>query len=138
MAENATLALPKDLIEPIIQTHIQNALAEAFNQKDAIISKMAWQILNQHIDSEGKPCDKGGYRDTGTFLESTINKMMREAFKECLAQEMEKHKETLRGYLTKEMAKSNSKLVKAIAEGLVEGLVTNGLKYSLTVEMPKN
>ena len=135
MAENATLALPKDLIEPIIQTHIQAALAEAFD-KNAIISKMAWQILNQKVDSTGKPADRE-YNVAGTFLEVSINKMMREAFTEMLAGEMEKHKETLKVYLAKEMGKSNSKLVKAIAEGLVEGLVTNGLRYHLTVDMPK-
>ena len=135
MAENATLALPKDLIEPIIQAHIQTALAEAFD-KEAIISKIAWQILNQKVNSDGKPADRE-YSVAGTFLEVSVNKMLREAFTQMLSEEMEKHKETLKTYLTKEMGKSNSKLVKAIAEGLVEGLVTNGLRYNLTVTTPK-
>lgn len=136
MAEPATLSLPKDLIEPIIQAHIQSALAEAFN-KEAIISKMAWQILNQKVDSGGKPV-QSDYQVAGTFLEVSINKMMREAFTETLAAEMEKHKATLKTYLVKEMSKTNSKLLKTMADGLVEGLVTDGLRYRLTVEIPKN
>ncbi len=39
MAEPATLNLPKDLIEPIIQSHIQAALAEALGSKSDLLAE---------------------------------------------------------------------------------------------------
>lgn len=132
MAEPATLNLPKDLIEPIIQAHIQAALAEALGEKSNLLGKMAWQILNQTVDTSGQPCNPTSYNKAGTFIEVTLRQSMQKAFRELLDAELVKHKETLKKHLETELKKSNSPLTKALLEGMCNSAVT-GLRYSLTV-----
>lgn len=133
MAESATLALPKDLIEPIIQAHIQNALSEALGDKAGLLSKMAWQILNTKVNSSGNP-STSSYDQAGTFLEVNLRVAFQKMLQQCLEEELEKHKETLKKYLTAELKKDKSPLTKALVEGMCNGVVTSGLKYRLTVE----
>lgn len=133
MADEASLKLPKDLLEPIIQAHIQAALAEALGSKSDLLGKMAWQILNQTVNNSGNPVNPSSYEKAGTFIEVSLRLAMQKAFRELLEQELEKHKETLKVHLTSELKKANSPLTKALVKGMCEGVVTNGLRYHLTV-----
>lgn len=136
MAEPASLTLPRDLIEPIINAHIQAALAEALGSKSDLLAKMAGQILNAPVTAGGNPCNSSSYEKAGTFIEVSLRLAMQKAFRELMEAELEKHKETLKAHLTAELKKANSPLTRALVEGMCKGVVTNGLRYNLTVTSP--
>lgn len=132
MAEQASLQLPKDLIEPIINAHIQAALAQAFGGQEKILQKIAQQLLNQPVDYQGKPTNSS-YEKKGTWIEVNLQLAFHQAMKDVIAAELEKHKEILKKAMSEQLKKTNSPLVKAMVEGMCNGAVTNGLKYHLQV-----
>lgn len=134
--QQPSLTIPKDIIEPIVKAHMQAALAEALGDKSKLLEQMAAQVLNAKVDCNGRP---PSYRsdEAGTFIEVTLANELREAVRTVLREELDKHKERIRAAIVAELQKKNSPIVKAMVEGLLTGVVTNGLAYALTVKVAK-
>lgn len=128
------MTIPKDIIEPIVKAHIQAALAEALGDKSHLLEQMATQVLSAKVDYKGNP-PRYSSDEAGTFIEVTLANELREAVRSVLREELGKHKERMRAAIVAELEKKNSPIVKAMVEGLLTGVVTNGLEYALTVKL---
>lgn len=134
MSQQPSLTIPKDLIEPIIKTHMQAALAEALGDKSKLLEKMAVQVLNAKVDYKGN-VPRYSSDEAGTFIDIVLKNELQDVVRAVLREELDKHKERVRAALVAELQKKNSPIVKAMVEGLLTGVITHGLSYSLTVKL---
>ena len=129
MAENATVAIPNDVIIPIVQAKIQASIVEALGKHGDLIEKAVAAALGQKVDSTGK-VDKYDSYNKFTFLEAQANIYMQEAAKEALKEYMVQAKESLKARVKKELEKKSTLLASALVDGLARGVET---AYGLTI-----
>lgn len=131
MNEQASVVIPKELLQPVIDAHVSAAIAKALSGPEAIVKGIVERLCNQNVDSEGRPSSY--HNDRKTWLQWAVENMLKQAVQATIAKELEAHKERLKEYLTDELSKKKSPLVKSLVEGMVSGMVTNGLNYRLEV-----
>lgn len=122
MAENATIQIPKDMLEPAIQAQVSKALVEALNIKGDLLSALAEKVLSQPVDSSGKPSTYSGDRDR-TWLRYMIESMTREAVIDAIKAQTDDFRANVRAAVEKELKKPNSKLVKEISDGAASAVM---------------
>ena len=122
MSENATLQLPRDLIEGAINSHVQAAIAAALGDKAKILETAVAQVLTAKVDSEGKP--GRGYGHDFEFIQWAVRDCIHKAVRQCLQAEIAKHQDTIRKNIAEQLAKKNSPLLKQLVETMTTGLVS--------------
>jgi hypothetical protein len=133
MADNPTFQIPKDVIEPIIQAHVAAAVTAALAGQDQLMNKAVVMVLNQKVDSEGKPSNNG-YGWEVPYIQWAMRDVLRKATHAAITAEVAKHEDVLRKNIADQLKSSKSPLVKALVQGLVDRLVSaENLKYRLTV-----
>lgn len=138
MAENPTLQIPKDVIEPIIAAHIAAAVASALSGRDVIVQKAVESVLSMKVDSSGQ-LDKYGYSHSITYVQWLMQDAIKKAAKDALVDEMAKHQDFVRKHIAEQLRKSNSPLTKQFVEGMMNAMVSpDALKYRLTVAVAKD
>lgn len=131
------LTIPKDVINPIIQAHVDKAVLEALNGHNEIVSKAILSILQMRVDSEGKISTYSSDRDR-TWIDWVIGDCIKKAARAAIEDHLTKNHEQVKKFLIKELGAKNSKLARQLAEGLV-GAVSSPdfLKYRITVQFDK-
>ena len=133
MADNPTFQIPKDVIEPIIQAHVAAAVTAALSGQDQLMNKAVFMVLNQKVDSDGKP-SSGYYSNEITFIQWAMRNAVRKATEAAIVEEVAKHADVIRKNIADQLKMSKSPLVQALVQGLVKNLVDpQTLKYRLTV-----
>ncbi len=122
MAEDATLKLPKDLIDSIVKVQVSQAMTDALGGSDQIIKELVHQVLNVSVDRDGKACNYSGSMPYITYL---MQKSLTESIKAILMEELEKHEKAIRAAIAAELGKKNSPLVKQLVEGMSTGLLAS-------------
>lgn len=132
MNENqASVVIPKELLQPVIDAHVSAAIAKALAGPDAIVKGIVERLCNQNVDCEGRPSSY--HNDRKTWLQWAVENMLKQAVQATIARELEGHKERIKEYLADELSKKKSPLVRSLVEGMCKGLVTEGLRYRLEV-----
>jgi len=134
---NPSLTIPRDIIEPIIQSHVAAAITEALGLKKQLLSEIATRIINECVDSNGKPSSYS-YDKGRRWIDWATQDAFRKAMQSAIEEQVELHKETLKKALVAELKKVNSPLVKAMVEGMVTGALTTNLCYNLTISEKKD
>jgi hypothetical protein len=133
MADNPTFQIPKDVIEPIIQAHIAAAVTAALSGQDQLMNKAVHMVLNQKVDSNGKP-DSYPSSSSITFIQWAMREALQKATKDALVAEVAKHADVIRANIAAQLKNSKSPIVQKLVEGLVGALVNpDTLKYRLTI-----
>lgn len=128
-----TLAIPQDVIEPIIQANITAAIANAMGPRAQVMEKAIATILATRVDDKGVPTTST-YNSHATWLDWAISNAIREAAKAAIAEQVDLLQEAIKTQLAKELTKKNSPMVKQIADGLVGGAFNpDALRYRLNV-----
>lgn len=136
MADNATIQIPKDLLDPAIQAHVSKALIEALELKTDLLGSLAEKILNQKVDSDGKPST---YSSSTTWIRWMIDTMTKDAIKEAIQAQGEEFKANVRAAVEKELKKPGSKLVKEISEGAAMAVMNAANKgWSIKVNFERH
>lgn len=137
MADNATIQIPKDLLEPAIKAQVSKALIEAMSLKTDLLGALAERILLQKVDSEnGKPTDSS-YRAV-TWVQWLTDTMTKEAIKEAILAQGAEFKANVRAAVEKELKKPNSKLVKEMSEGAAFAVMESASKgWNLSVNISR-
>lgn len=135
MADNATIQIPKDLLEPAIQAQISKALIEAMSFKTDVLGALAEKMLLQKVDSDGRPST---YSNSQTWVQWLTESMTKEAIRQAIMAQGEEFKANVRAAVEKELKKPNSKLVKEISEGAAMAVMGAANKtWSLKVEIKR-
>lgn len=120
MAEQATLQLPKDLIEAAINQNVQAAVCAALADKSQILQMAVGQVLTGKVDSEGKPCT---YSSAQPFIQWAVHASIKKAVQSVLEVELAKHHDAIRAEIARQITAKNSPLLKQLVEAMATGMV---------------
>lgn len=125
--------IPKEIIEPIIQAHVNKAVIEALNGPHDIVSKSILNIINMPVDASGKASTYSSDRNR-PWIDWVIGDCIRIAARAAIESHIANHQEQMKKILIKELGSKNSRLAKQLAEGMV-GAVSDPefLKYRINV-----
>lgn len=135
MAENPTLQIPRDVIEPIIQAHVSAAITQALGERDLLVKTALDRVIMRPVTENGNAPQYSSDK-TKPWLEWAVGALIQKAILSALQEELDKHKDQLRDMVIKELQKKNSPLLKQMAEAMVGGFANQEtLKYRLTVNV---
>jgi hypothetical protein len=132
MAENATLQLPKDLIEAVINQEVQKSIALALSDKRVFVDAVA-KVLTTKVDYQGNP--DNGYRST-PFIEFAVEKAIQSAVKTALNDEITNYKDQIKQMIAADLKKKNSPMLKSLVDVMTKGIIdASSCSYRLTINM---
>lgn len=128
---NPTFEIPKDIINPIIQASVNEAVLRALDGPQNLVSSAILGLLNTKVDRDGKP---SSYSDSRPWIDWVIGDCVKTAARRAIEEHLEAHKDELRAQLAAQLQKKNSPLVKQLVEGMVNAVTSERmLKYGITV-----
>lgn len=131
----ASLQIPKEMIESAIRTHVAAAIADAFGEKNAILNMAVGRVINQRVDSEGKPSTYSRDSDR-PWIEWAIGETVRESVKSVLSEELAKQQDRIRAEISAQLQKKNSPLLKMLVESMANSITEiAGNRYRMTVNV---
>ncbi len=135
MADKATIDIPKDVLEPIINAHITKALTEVFGDRGRILDEVVKRVLTAKVDDRGEP-DRYNSDRALTTVQFMAHKAVKEAALEAVKEALAQHKDVLKAVIVRELSNSKSKLLKSLAESLVDGVAKAAASgYLMTVQI---
>lgn len=130
MADNPTFQIPKDVIEPIIQAHVTEAVVRALSGHERILSDAIHWMMNIQVGHDGKPTSYNGK----PWITWAISECVRNAAMKAIQSHLEEHGEVIKKQLAAELKNSKSPLVRQLIEAMVGNMTRpENVKYCLTV-----
>ena len=120
----ATVAIPDDVIKPIVQARVQAAIVEALGKQGDLVSAAVAAALTQKVNDKGEVDGRYSYDNKYTFLEVMTNKYIREAAHEALKEHLEKAKAGIKEKVRRELEKKSSVLAAALVDGFARSIET--------------
>ena len=135
MADNPTFQIPRDVIEPIIQAHVSQAVLSALGDRAQIITEVVRQVLEEKVDSAGH---KSNYNNSQQWIDWVMKQTVRKAITETLEAEMLKHQDKIKAQLVSLLQRKNSPLINQLVEGMAGAMVDPSIfKYRMTINFDK-
>lgn len=133
MSDNPTFQIPADVIQPILNAHVSAALVQAFGDKSKILEAAVCRVLNQMVNSDGKPSSYHSREDM-PWIQYVVSASLQESVKRAIVEGVAQHEMVIKKCIAAQLKDSKSPVVAALVEGLVGQLVNpDNLKYRLTV-----
>ena len=117
MAEQATVNIPRDVLEPIVRAQVTAGVLRAFGDPAELIEQVVARSLTQKVDSDGKVNTYDSYNkyDVAEVLaKQAIHKMT----KEMLAEFVEQQRPKIEAAVKSALAKKSGAFAKALVDGL--------------------
>lgn len=133
--ENASLQLPRDIIDALVQKHISIAVADAFCDKSNLLEKIVSSVLFLKVDAKG---NRSNYESDNkyTWIDVVISQQIKGAVELLLQEELSKHTDRIRSQLARQLSKQNSPLLKQFSEAFAGGIIEAAKdKYRIKVEV---
>ena len=133
MSEQATVNIPKDVLEPIVRAQVTAGILKAFGDPAKLIEAVVDKAMKQKVDDSGK-VNSSDYYNKHDLLEllakQEIHKIAHEMLREFVAQK--------RPMIEKAVKDAMSKKSGAFSKALVDGLansVSSDFKFTCNVNM---
>ncbi len=126
------MQVPKDLIEPIIQAHVQKAVLDAIGNKTEILERAIGQVLNAKVDREGRYSTYNSNNDV-TWLQYIVQDCIKKAAVSAIQEAMEKHQTVFRESIIRQLRDKKSKLADQLIEAMCGAFNHEQLKYRLSI-----
>lgn len=134
MSENATLQLPKDLVEGAIKTQVATAIASALKDHGSVVESVIHKVLTMKVDRDGEKAR--GYSGDLEFIEWLCRNAIEKVVREVAYEEIEKIKPQVKEQIVAFLQKKNSPLLKKLAEAMIDGLSGSmANKYHTTISI---
>lgn len=121
MAENATIAIPNDVLKPIVEARIQSAIIAALGEEQSLITTAIASALQQKVDSKGTVSNYSS-ENRYTLLEIMMRKCVIKAAHEALEAIMESKRGEIKAAVEKQITAKKTALAKAFVDGLAESI----------------
>lgn len=126
-----TFQIPKDIINPIIQASVNEAVIRALDGPQQLVTKAIAGVLQMTVDSEGKPCSYGSSRP---WIDWVIGDCIKKAARAAIEEFMVTEKDRIKAELVLQLSKKNSPLVKQLVEQMAGAISSeSNLKWHLNV-----
>lgn len=131
----ASVNIPKDVIEPIVQAQIKMAIIAALENHRGLVADSVAKVLNTKVNERGIVSQ---YSSDNKFLwlDQTLSLTIREVAKKTIEEWLEGNKKIIEAHLRAELAKKNSPLVKQLIQGMASGMVdmgASGYRINVTI-----
>lgn len=125
-----TFQIPKDIINPIIQASVNEAVIRAMDGPNQLVTKAIAGILQMSVDGDGKPTGYNGR----PWIDWVIGDCVKKAARLAIEEFMTTQKDRIKLELTAQLAKKNSPLVRQLVEQMA-GVIGSeqNLKWNLNV-----
>ena len=130
MADNATLNVPKDVLNPIIEAHVTKAILEALGGRDELVAKAVSFAMNVQVDGEGKPTSYNGQK----WIVWAMTRSLQDAARDAIVQHLANNKPIIEKQLAEELRKHNSPVAKQLIAAITGAISSeNTLRWGLAV-----
>lgn len=130
MADNPTLTIPKDVLQPIIDAHVSKAISEALGGHARLIEEAVAFALNCKVDTrDGKPSN---YDTKVTFLQWIVNNAIREAAQKAVTEQIAADVEHVKKIVTREIKNQRSVLTRQLIENIAKA-ATDASRFDIKV-----
>lgn len=132
MDNNVQLTISKDIVNPIVEAKIKEAILSAMGGGEELIHRVTEQILYQKVNSDGKVSsyqseNKLNWIDV--IVTSQIKSAVSDAIKEIIAERQDEIKESIKKIM------STKKGIEAFTQALLAGTAKMTEKYSSTISV---
>ena len=129
---NVNLTISKEIVNPIVEAKIKEAVIAAMGGADELIAKVVKQIIDTHVSFDGKV---SSYSSDNKFkwLDIAVTNQIKEAAKEAIKEMMSTRKDELKKAIVKEL--SSKKGVEAFAQSLLSNSSKILENYYSTIEV---
>jgi NH3-dependent NAD+ synthetase len=132
--ENASLQLPRDLIEGAVKSHVSAAVVAALADHKKLLDVIVTKTLSAKVQSDGTP--GRGYAGEKEFIEWLMDSLLRNTVTKVMNEEMEKFRPEIQKCLSQHLNKKKSALCKQLADSMVNKLVESSKQgYAFKVEV---
>jgi len=133
MAENATVNIPKDVIDPIVRQQLSAAIAAAMGDPVKIINAIVTRALDIKVDKSGK-VSSYSYDNTQPFLEALSHKLIRDEAEKLIREYVQDHRELIKKQIVALLSKRRNG---TFAEALLVGAEKSLENFSLTIHLDR-
>lgn len=133
MAENATVNIPKDVIDPIVRQQLSAAIAAAMGDPVKIINAIVTRALDIKVDKSGKVSNYS-YDNTQPFLEALSHKLIRDEAEKLIREYVQDHRELIKKQIVALLSKRRNG---TFAEALLVGAEKSLENFSLTIHLDR-
>jgi DUF438 domain-containing protein len=133
--QNPTFQIPKDVIEPIIKSHVSAAIISALSNHENLFREAVTRVLTQKVDSDGKPSHYVSDR-SDEFITWLCKDAVRNATRDVMHEEVSKYKDQIKTQIVALLSKKNSPFIKQMCESLTTGMISAlDNKWKLSVSL---
>lgn len=116
--DTVSLNISKDIVNPIVEAKVKEAIMEAMGGRDQIIDKMVNLIINQKVDRDGRPSNSS--YDKETYLDFVVTNQIKKAIQEELTTQISIASEAIKDSLVKNI--QTKKGANMVAMALLSGM----------------
>lgn len=116
---NATVNIPKDVIDPIVRQQVCAGIVAALGDPSVLISAVVDRAIKQKVDSEGKINEYGSY-NTHDMVEVLAKKAINSVVQQAIRDWVDDHKPAIKEQVEKVLMKQKGAFAKSLVEGMVD------------------
>lgn len=133
---NVNLTISKEIVTPIVQAKINEAIITAMGGSEQILAKVVQDVLTRKVDRDGKTSSYSS-DNKHNWIDIVVTQQIHEAVKEAMTEILTSRKEQIRDAIKKQL--SSQKGINAFAESLVSATAkTFESMYSSSISVEFN
>lgn len=116
--EQASVNIPKDLLEPIIREHIAAGVVAAIGDPATLIRQLVEKAASAKVDMNGEVsryCSDNKY----SFIEAVATRTLHESIKAAIVEYVKEQRPAIQAAVKSHLAKRTSAVAKALVDGLI-------------------
>lgn len=129
---NVNLTISKEIVNPIVEAKIKEAVIAAMGGADDLIAKVVKQIIETPVSYDGK-ISQYNSDNKYKWLDIAVTTQIKEAAKEAIREMMSTRKDDLKKAIVKELA--SKKGIEAFAQSLLSNSSKILENYYSTIEV---
>lgn len=131
-----TLSIPRDVIEPIINAHVNTALLAALGDGSDLMRKAISAVLFTQVDPSSGQVSNYTRSDSPTRIEYMVKDAIQKAAQEAILEAVATQKQAIKKAIAESLTKKNSPVLKQLAETLLHAITkSETLQYRLNVSV---
>jgi len=119
MSDLANIVLSKDLIEPIVRAQLQASIVSALGRADQLVGQVVQTVMNQKVDSDGKPSQYGSATPLISWM---ADKAIKEAALEAIKEWFADHRDEIKAQIVDAMKKNQKGMAEAYVLSLANAI----------------
>lgn len=116
--EQASVNIPKDLLEPIIRQHIAAGVVAAIGDPATLIRQLVEKAASEKVDMNGE-VSRYSSDNKYSFIEAVATRTLHESIKAAIVEYVKEQRPAIQAAVKSHLAKRTSAVAKALVDGLI-------------------